>query len=267
MGTPPVARIASLVQDLPALPAAAQRALALLSDPATEPEQLQEALARDQALALQTLRLANSAFYRRNREISTLSNAVVVLGFRTIQTLLLSCAAQRVIAAAGDLAEQLWGHSFAAAAACREFASELRWGAVEREEAFLAGLFHDLGKGVIASRFPGIYGDTEGAEGERAALGFDHGELGRVLLEQWKIPEALSGAVGTHHGTSPSPLGCLIVAGEWLAWGVADGVGGPPPERPSALLSAYGVGPEGLGEILARVKLALEEESGPHELC
>lgn len=265
MGAPPVERLAALVQDLPALPAAAQHALALLSDPATEPEQLQEALARDQGLALQALRLANSAYYRRNREISTLSAAVVVLGFRTIQTLLLSCAAQRVIAGAGSLAEQLWGHSFATAVACRELAKELQWGGVAREEAFLAGLFHDLGKGVIASRFPGIYQEAVGADGERSALGFDHGALGQLLLERWKIPESLAGAVGGHHGPAPSSLGCLIVAGEWLAWGVAEGVGGRPPERPSSLLHAYGLGPERLGEVLERVKLVLEEESGAHE--
>jgi len=265
MGSPPIERLAALVQDLPALPAAAQRALALLADSATEPEQLQEALGRDQALALQVLRLSNSAYYRRNREVSTLSGAVVVLGFRTIQTLLLSCAAQRVIAAAGDLAEQLWSHSFAAAVACREFGREFKWGGLEREEAFLAGLFHDLGKGVIASRFPGIYEEAQGAEGEQSALGFDHGGLGQLLLERWGIPAALAGAVGTHHGANPSPLGCLVTAGEWLVWGVAEGVGGPPPERPSALLEAYGLGPERLGGVLERVKLVLEEEAGSRE--
>lgn len=264
MGTAPVERIAALVQDLPALPAAAQHALALLSNPATEPVELQEALSRDQALALRALRLANSAYYRRNREITTLSNAVVVLGFRTIQTLLLSSAAHRVIAAAGDLAEQLWSHSFAAAVACREFAKELGKGALEREEAFLAGLFHDLGKGVLAARFPGIYADAApgGIGAERAALGFDHAGLGQVLLERWQIPAALSGAVGTHHEAEPSALGRLVVMGEWLAWGVAPGVGSCLPERPAKLLEAYDMAPERLGEILESVKLYLDEESG-----
>lgn len=264
MGTPAVERIAALVQDLPSLPAAAQHALALLSNPATEPGELQEALSRDQALALRALRLANSAYYRRNREITTLSNAVVVLGFRTIQTLLLSSAAHRVIAAAGDLAEQLWSHSFAAAVACREFAKELGKGALEREEAFLAGLFHDLGKGVLAARFPGIYADEapNGTGAERAALGFDHAALGQVLLERWQIPPALSGAVGTHHEAEPSALGRLVVMGEWLAWGVAPGIGSCPPERPGKLLETHGMGAERLGEILESVKLYLDEESG-----
>lgn len=262
MGTPPIERIAALVQDLPALPAAAQHALALLSDPTTEPGELQQALARDQALALRALRLANSAYYRRSREITTLSNAVVVLGFRTIQTLLLSSAAHRVIAAAGELAEQLWNHSFAAAVACREFSKEIGRGSLEREEAFLAGLFHDLGKGVVAARFPGIYADSAGVEGERAALGFDHADLGQVLLERWQIPAALSAAVGTHHEAGPSALGRLVVMGEWLAWGVAPGVGSCLPERPMGLLDAYGMAPERLGEILESVKLYLDEESG-----
>lgn len=264
MGTPPVERIAALVQDLPTLPAAAQHALALLSNPATEPGELQEALSRDQALALRALRLANSAYYRRNRQITTLSHAVVVLGFRTIQTLILSSAAHRIIAAAGDLAERLWSHSFAAAVACREFAKELGKGALEREEAFLAGLFHDLGKGVLAARFPGIYADAapDGTGAERAALGFDHANLGQVLLERWQIPAALASAVGSHHEPEPCALGRLVVMGQWLAWGVAPGAGSCPPQRPATLLEAHDMDPERLGEILESVKLYLDEEAG-----
>ena len=69
-------RIAGLVKDLPALPTVAQEALALLSDPLAEPEQLQAVLSRDPALSLRVLRLANSAFYRRNREVATLTSAI-----------------------------------------------------------------------------------------------------------------------------------------------------------------------------------------------
>ncbi len=267
MGLPAAERIAALVQDLPALPVAAQRALALLSDPATEPEQLQEALARDQALSLRALRLANSAYYRRNREVSTLTSAVVVLGFKTIQTLLLTSAAHRVIASAADVAVPLWDHSYAAAVACREIARESGRGPREGEEAFLAGLFHDVGKGVIAARFPGIYGGADGVHGERDALGFDHGDLGEVLLTRWEIPGDLSAAVGSHHQPEPSPLGELVVLGEWLAWAVAPGVGSEAPSRPDALLRANDLGPERLGDILETVKLYLEEESGPHDPC
>jgi len=247
------------------MPVAAQRALALLSDPATEPEQLQEAIACDQALSLRALRMANSAYYRRNREVSTVSAAVVVLGFKTIQTLLLTSAAHRVIASAQDVAAPLWDHSYAAAVACRELAREAGEGVLKREEAFLAGLFHDLGKGVIAARFPGVYREATGVVGERDALDFDHGELGEVLLTQWAIPANLAAAVGGHHDAGPSPLGELVVIGEWLSWAVAPGVGAVAPARPEALLTARGFGAEFLGDILETVKLYLDEESGPHE--
>ncbi|RXL80522.1 HDOD domain-containing protein, partial [Citrobacter sp. AAK_AS5] len=81
---------------------------------------------------------------------------------KTIQTLLLTSVAHRVIASAREVAAQLWDHSYAAAVACREFAREMGRSVLQREEAFLAGLFHDVGKGVIAARFPGVYRDASG---------------------------------------------------------------------------------------------------------
>jgi hypothetical protein len=140
-------------------------------------------------------------------------------------------------------------------------------GSRKREEAFLAGLFHDVGKAVIAARFPGMYRDGGGVAEERDALGFDHGDLGEVLLTRWEIPGDLSAAVGTHHRPTQSPLGELVVVGEWLAWAVAPGVGREPPARPNAYLDANGLGANRLGDILETVKLYLDEESGPDEPC
>ncbi len=255
-------RLADLSGDLPALPLVAQQALGLLAEPGTEPEQLQAVLARDPALALRVLRLANSAYYRRAREVSTLSAGVVLLGFKTIQTLVLSCAVQTVLALAGPLAGRLWEHSFASAAACRELGTVLGLGAAAREEAFLAGLFHDVGKGVLAAKFPGLYETPLGLSGERDALGFQHAELGRLLLEQWGVPPLLAAAVGNHHGPDPEPLARLVAAGDWLAWPLAPGVGSAVPAEPSALLAEAGLGEGALEEMRARVDALLCEDRG-----
>ncbi|WP_459942397.1 MULTISPECIES: HDOD domain-containing protein [Deferrisoma] len=254
MTAPLADRVARLIDDLPRLPAVAQQALALLADPATEPEHLEAVLARDPSLSLRVLRLANSAYYRRSREVRTLSAAIVFLGFRTLHTLVLTSAVQRVLAGAGRLAEPLWLHSYGAGIACREWARRTRGG--DPEEAFLAGLFHDVGKGVIALRFPRVYDEPAGVEGEAKALGFDHGELGRVLLERWELPGALAEAVGSHHADEPDGLGAVARLGDWVAWAAAPGVGAPEPEPPAGVADDEPL----LAEIREAVAAAVAEE-------
>ncbi|GAB4259222.1 MAG: hypothetical protein Kow0092_07350 [Deferrisomatales bacterium] len=260
MDEPAVDLIVALVDDLPGLPAVAQRALSLLSDPTTEPEALESALSRDPSLAVRVLRLANSAYYRRSREITTLAGAVVVLGFKTLHTLVLSSAVHRVISSAGEVAPRLWEHCYAAALACRELARLAGAGAVAREEAFLAGLFHDVGKGVIAHKFPGIYDGRPGAEAEREQLGFDHAQLGSALLAAWEIPAELRHAVGEHHRAPPEGRAERAAAGDWVAWQVAPGLGPGAPPLPEGGLAGLGVPDGEVHAVLQVVETYLSEE-------
>ncbi len=233
MPNPLAERVARLIDDLPQLPSVAQEAMALLADATTEPEALEQVLARDPALSLRVLRLANSAYYRRSREIRSLSAAIVFLGFRTLKTLIMSSAVHRVLAGTGRLAQPLWLHSYGAGLACREWVRRVHPpGVSDPDEAFLAGLFHDVGKGVIAVRFPRLYEGTPGAQGEVEALGFDHAELGRLLLERWDLPMGLAEAVGGHHAPAEG-LPAVAALGDAMAWGAAPGVGASPPPSPA----------------------------------
>jgi len=253
-------RIASLVDELPALPIVAQQSLAMISDPSTEPEELQAVLSRDPALSLKLLRLANSAYYRRNRRVATLNTAIVMLGFKTIQTLVLSSAVHRVLAAADSRAKSLWLHCFGTALACRELCKRASSNLFGHDEAFLAGLFHDVAKGVIVSKFPGVYSRPVGPRGESEILGFHHGDLGRVLLERWEIPANLTEAVGTHHDPTPQGLGRIVRVGDWLAWSVAEGLGAPLPEPPGELMEALGLDAACVEQARGSVKASLAEE-------
>lgn len=256
-------RIAGMINDLPALPAVAQEALALLANPTTEPEELQSVLSRDPALSLRVLRLANSAFYRRKREISTLTSAILLLGFKTIQSLILSSAVHRVLSSSGSVAVALWEHSFAAGVACRELARRAGPQGDGAEEAFLAGLFHDVAKGVLASKFPGLYAKPLGVEGELEALGFHHGQLGQVLLARWEIPAALAAGVGAHHDAGASGLAALTAAADWLAWTVAPGVGAEPPASP-ACAGALGIDERTAEDLRAWLAASVAEEKVGH---
>ncbi len=262
MTNPLIDRMAGLVGELPALPVVAQQALALLGDPAAEPEALQTVLSRDPALAVKVLSQANSAHYCRGRAITTLGAAVVLLGFKTIQTLVLSSAVHRVLQGTGSRGQTLWLHSFGAGLAGREVARRGRGFGGEPEEAFLAGLFHDVGKGVLASKLPRLYDAPLGWAGEAQELGFHHGELGQALLLRWGIPAGLAEAAGEHHGPDVGGLVGVARVADWLIWPLAPGIGAPEPRRPEESLVALGLADDEIDELHARLTRALAEEGG-----
>jgi HD-like signal output (HDOD) protein len=209
-----LAKVAAVVDDLPSLPAVAQEVLALLSDPSTKPERLQSSLSRDPALSLQVLRISNSAYYRRGREITSLADAIVLLGFKTVQSLVMSSAVHRVLSSAGGIASQLWEHCFAVGAACREVAALNGAKMLAKEEAFMVGLFHDVGKGVIATKFPGIYNSGLSAAGETEQIGFNHAELGGVLLEEECLLHPIQGLATIRFTTMHAFLPMQLMAQE-----------------------------------------------------
>jgi putative nucleotidyltransferase with HDIG domain len=255
-------KLSKIVQDLPSLPAVVQEVLAQLSNPSTQPEDLQKTLGRDPALSVKVLRIANSAYYCRGREIGSLADAIVLLGFKSIRSLVLTSAVQGVLSSGGGSAANLWEHCYSVAVACREVAREAGDGPAAREEAFLSGLFHDIGKGAIAQRFPGIYGKPLSCEGEREALAFHHGQLGQVLLTKWEIPETLCHAVGAHHDAEPEGLAAYVVVGNWLCEPIAPGIFPGNRAEPSALIARFGLDDYTVGEIRESIVRTMAEERG-----
>lgn len=225
-----IQKIIKMVGDLPTMPLAAQQALALLANPTTEPESLQSVLSRDPAIALKVLRMANSAYYSRSRQVDTLSSAIVLLGFKTLQSLVMSSVVHQVLSEAGPL----WDHCFGVAATCRELSRKMRDLKLDPEEAFLAGLFHDIGKGAIASKFPGVYDSSPTLEQEVELLGFHHAQLGGAIIDSWELPNKFVEAVGSHHDENTIGLSAATAVGDWICWNLAPGLGSPP-AMPAAL--------------------------------
>jgi HD-like signal output (HDOD) protein len=257
-----LAKVASLVDDLPSLPAVAQEVLAMLSDPSTKPESLQASLSRDPALSLKVLRISNSAYYRRGREITSLADAIVLLGFKTVQSLVMSSAVHRVLSSAGGIAAQLWEHCFAVGAACREVAALNGARMMEKEEAFMVGLFHDVGKGIIGTKFPGIYKAGIGVAGETEQLGFNHAELAGVLLEKWDIPDDLTQSVLMHHDPAPQGKAAYVTVANWLCEPTAPGISDGPRAEPTELIAQLNIGPDDILDIRERVEQLVAEERG-----
>lgn len=192
-------------RDVPTIPVLLLRILRVVDGERASAKDLVDLMQRDQALAGRVLRLANSGFFACAREVSTLSRAVMLLGFSTVKNLALGIKIWETMASRGGPAiASLWEHSALVGAAARAIAQRTR--AADPEEAFTAGLLHDIGKVILRIRFTEVYdrlatvgGETPLVIRERDAFGVDHGRAGAWLGASWQLPEVIVDACREHH--------------------------------------------------------------------
>lgn len=208
------------IQELPSLPVVVLELLSSMDQDDTDVHVLAQKIELDQALAAKTLRIANSSFYGMQSKVTSIPQAVSVLGFHSIRTVVTACALTGSFApvAGGFDFKAFWRHSLATAIAARLLAPHLR---VNPETAFTAGLLHDLGTLVLVTRFPAEHAlvrsyrqahDCQMAEAELAVIGIDHAQVGSALAAYWKFPEAIQQAVADHHTIDRLEAGGLPLA-------------------------------------------------------
>lgn len=209
--------VAGKLRELPALPAIVLDLLASFDAPDVDVATLAETISRDQALTARTLRVANSPVYGLASKVKTINQAIMVLGFDTVRTLVAAGAIVDALPGNGaqlDLA-QFWRHAMATAVCARNVARRTR---VNPEQAFLAGLLHDIGHLVLATGFPQQYmaaaawrdaHDCGEVDAEQQVLGMNHQQVGLMLGEAWTFPPLIQRAIGYHHAPEPDDLGEL----------------------------------------------------------
>ena len=217
--------VAAWASDLPALSTVATRVLQLTRRSLTNVSALEQEIVRDQGLVTRILRLANSAAYGVSGTIATVNRAVVVLGFDTVRSLAVTACAESVYrgGASAFTDQMLWEHSVGAAAVSRLVAAECAYPAPE--EAFIAGLVHDVGKVVMSGRLPARYEEVISSvyngkadsfmEAERAMFGFDHAEVGFLVVQGWGLPPDIAESVRFHHDLASAvdePHLCAVVS-------------------------------------------------------
>ncbi len=217
--------------ELPALPKAACHIMAVIEDPRTTATKLESALAMDQALTAKVLRIANSPFYGAVREIKTVSEAIVRLGFVAIRNWTLVTAARSVFLApgAGMLYQKIWRQSVMSAMAGQLVAQVAGKG--DPEAVFIGGLMQNIGQLVLARSHPELFQEilSESSESgrpyhevEKEILGFDHGALGSLLIQEWNLSQELEEAVRWHHDfeaedAKNAQVAAMIALGEEIA--------------------------------------------------
>lgn len=254
------------LHQLPAIPAVVQELISNFDNPELDSHHLAQKIGQDQALAARVLRVANSAFYGLPRQVGSIQEAVVVLGFSTVRSLVLSAGIIGAFSTAspgGVDRNQYWQRSLSTAILARAVAKCLRQ---DTEMAFSAGLLHDIGIMVLDvcdhERFAALWQSTQAGENglieaERAALGFDHAELGAEVARRWKFPPAIEEAIRYHYQPEHSPFqmltGIVQVAALLERFGAEEASGGECFTRiPEALRDALRLDRERLEKCLPR---------------
>jgi putative nucleotidyltransferase with HDIG domain len=190
------------LEGLPTLPPIVQRLNLMIEDEKTSIHQIANLIEKDQVITSKILRLANSAFYGFPKKVSTVQNALILLGINVVKVLIITSSIFEIIYKE-DVG--LWEHSIGVAACSRILAEKV--GLKEPQEVATAGLLHDLGRIIQKVSFKEEYekileltkNGKDPLQAEKEILGIDHAEMGSFIMKTWNLPDRLVEAVDAHH--------------------------------------------------------------------
>jgi putative nucleotidyltransferase with HDIG domain len=258
---------------LPSLPMVAGKVLEMIRDSDVSTQKLCRVLSDDAALAAKVLAASRSPHFAQRTLPTNLVSAVQVLGFQTLTNLIVANATHSLCLKGNATSEKLWNHSLGVALAMRILC--LRAGFKNAEQAFLAGLLHDVGEMIL------VHGDPKGfaklgaeiqqtncqmIDKEREFYGFDHTLIGLALLDSWNIDGQIGQAVLNHHsdvsGDGVNHLAAMIAVADYFCAKVDLGLFATPPEPAATSLAICGCdGAEAMPEALQAIRAAYDNES------
>jgi putative nucleotidyltransferase with HDIG domain len=210
------------IETMPAIPAVFLPLLKMVSSNTNEVrvDEVVRLVSYDNTIAAQCLRVAGSPLFGLAQLPRSIKGAVVSLGLRRVETILLTCCLGQAFPAGKWALDPavFWRHSLGCAMVCRKFSEKL---GMDGEKAYMAGLLHDLGFMVNCLVFSTEFGTAmERAcheeiplyEAERAVLGFTHCETGQALAEKWKLADDIIEVIACHHAIEQSKKSQPLVA-------------------------------------------------------
>lgn len=198
-----IKRIIKDTKSLPTLPGVIAKLGSLADNDKVSMQEMASVVNKDYVLSAKLLKLVNSAFYGFSGRVSTVSNAIILLGVNVIKSLAISSSIFEIME---KNVIGLWEHSMGAAVAANSIAKALKL--PEPEEISTAALLHDIGKVIIKINLREDYSllaqhiqgkDLMMIEAERELLATDHAEIGEWLTQTWLLPEKLIEPIAFHH--------------------------------------------------------------------
>jgi HD-like signal output (HDOD) protein len=208
-------KIVKKVDDLPPMPKVMLKAREIMADPNSSFKEIANVIETDQAIAAKILKVANSAYYGLSGMVSSIHQASVVLGYKTLEQVITMVSSSSLLGKQlkgyGLRAGALWRHSLAVAVASKHI-SQKRAPAMEND-AFAVGLIHDAGKLALDHYVMAQKREIDAClrdsgcsflQAEQQVLGFDHTEIALELCKKWKLPDDHAVAMRFHHAPKDS---------------------------------------------------------------
>lgn len=261
--------------ELPTMPEVLLKLNDVIARPDASAADVAKVVGADPAVATNLLRIVNSAYYGLQVRVSSVSLAISVMGFNMTKKVALKAA---VFSAFGKRREKIqhfdpaafWKHAVFAGVAARAIATRSSaFADIHPEDAYMAGLLHDIGKIILmekcAPRYlamlrKSVQQNRCEIEVEREDFGFTHADVGSVLAVKWSLPEDLAIAIRYHHAPSKDPfhrsLSSLIHLADHLAWrdGVPSTVGTPMGALAPEVFGPIGLSPAAVDELQPQMR-------------
>lgn len=209
------------ISHIATLPEVTLRIIELVEDPSSTAQDLHEVISNDPALCSRILKVVNSSFYGLPGQIASINRAIVMLGLNAVKNIAIAASLAKLFRG-GELtpffsAKELWDHSNAVAVASKMLSDRLGMGL--GDEAYLAGLIHDIGimvemqydRSNLIDALDRCNADISGKPGvslldtEEEVFGANHQDFGKGLCEKWKFPTPFMAAAGYHHNPTQAP--------------------------------------------------------------
>lgn len=208
------------VKDIPSLPEVVTKIMELVSNPTSSAAELSKVIAHDPGLTTRVLRLVNSAYYGFPKQISSVQQAIMILGFTTMRGLVLSTSIFKIFTPKDSKTgktidyKQFWKHSISTALCARVIAEKIKMSEVG--DAFSCGILHDIGK-VVLDQYDHTdyvevfkllkprYTSDQLLDAEERVIGINHANIGYKVADKWNLPMNLSETIRCHH----RPLGSM----------------------------------------------------------
>ncbi|MEO0588455.1 MAG: HDOD domain-containing protein [Planctomycetota bacterium] len=278
-GVPEV--VSSAIQEIShiaTLPEVTIKIIKLVEDPDSTAQDLNKVISNDPALGARILKVVNSAFYGLPGQIGSINRAIVLLGLNAVKNIAIAASLAKLFRG-GKIcphfdARDLWNQSVACAAGTRLLADRIDLGLPD--EAFLAGLIHDLGIMVEVQARRGKFVDAVELcinnpglslrEAERKTIGADHEQFGAELCRTWKFPASFTHVTGFHHrpmelAAEHRTLTGLVYVADHITHKLELGFqhGAECQELPEDLLKALNLSATAVEEVAAQVPAAMDE--------
>ncbi|MBC2606472.1 HDOD domain-containing protein [Pelagicoccus albus] len=230
LGNPRIKELISKMGEFPSLPSIYLKVVSALNSKNASAELIADCISGDLAISAKVLQTVNSSYYGFDQKVSNISEAVSILGLESVKNLVLGIEVFNKLGRSRHhkaITDQLWHHSMSVATAARRISQFETNDSDMAEEAYTAGLMHDIGKLVHLNAEPEKFQDAIKManeesiplhEAEEELLGCTHAETGAYILARWSMPTNLTEAVALHHqpvnsfGKSFSALAAVHVA-------------------------------------------------------